>query len=111
MSSSASSSKGRRKLNEVKKQSILIVATYEIYQNSYILCFQNFEVETLGVRNEFMALNIHDKTQMHFNFILMSSTMPVMDGIEAIKKLRSMEITTMIVRIATPDDNEEYCKK
>uniref|UniRef100_M1DYI9 Uncharacterized protein n=1 Tax=Solanum tuberosum TaxID=4113 RepID=M1DYI9_SOLTU len=29
----------------------------------------------------------------------------------ATKKLRSMGITTMIVRITTPDDNEEYRKQ
>ncbi|KAG5578359.1 hypothetical protein H5410_058493 [Solanum commersonii] len=37
--------------------------------------------------------------------------MPIMDGIEATKKLRLMGITTMIVGITTPDDSEEYCKK
>ncbi|XP_049379757.1 two-component response regulator ARR22-like [Solanum stenotomum] len=111
MSSSASSSKGKRKLNAVKKLSVLIVANDDISQNSYILCLQKFGVETLGVRNGFMAFNIHDKTQMSFDLILMSYTIPIMDGIEATKKLRSMEITTMIVGITTPDDNEEYRKK
>ncbi|KAG5578366.1 hypothetical protein H5410_058500 [Solanum commersonii] len=111
MSSCASSSKGKRKLNEVKKLRVLIVADDDISQNSYILCLQNFGVETLGVRNGFMAFNIHDKTQMRFDLILMSSTMPIMDGIKATKKLRSMGITTMIVGITTPDDNEEYHKE
>ncbi|KAK4709433.1 hypothetical protein R3W88_030358 [Solanum pinnatisectum] len=87
MSSSASSSKGKRKLNAVKKLSVLIVTNDDISQNSYILCLQKFGVETLGVRNGFMAFNIHDKTQMRFDLILMSSTMPIMD-----------------------DDNEEYRK-
>ncbi|KAG5576999.1 hypothetical protein H5410_057133 [Solanum commersonii] len=62
-------------------------------------------------RNGFMDFNIHVKTQMCFDLILMNPTMPIMDGIEATKKLRSMRITTMIVRITTPDDNEEYYKE
>ncbi|KAG5577002.1 hypothetical protein H5410_057136 [Solanum commersonii] len=41
----------------------------------------------------------------------MSSTMPIMDGIEATKKLQSMGITMMIVRITTPDNNEKYHKE
>ncbi|TMX04062.1 hypothetical protein EJD97_011688 [Solanum chilense] len=111
MSSIASSSKGKRKLNLMKKLSVLIVANDDISQNSYILCLQNFGVDTLGVRDGLMAFNIHDKTQMRFDLILMSSNMPMMDGIEATKKLRSMGITTTIVGITTPDDNEEYHKK
>ncbi|KAG5578365.1 hypothetical protein H5410_058499 [Solanum commersonii] len=107
--------KGKRKLNEVKKLSVLIVANYEISLNSYILCLQNFGAETLGVTNGFMSFNIHDKTQMRFDLILMSSNMPIMDGFffdyKATKKLRTMGITTMIVGIITPDDNEEYHKK
>ncbi|KAG5578361.1 hypothetical protein H5410_058495 [Solanum commersonii] len=110
-SSNASSSKGKRKFNEVKKLSVLIVTNDDISQNSYILCLQNFGVETLGVRNGFMIFNIHDKTQMRFDLILMSSNMPIMDGIEATKKLRLMGITMMIAEIITPDDNEEYRKK
>ncbi|KAG5571966.1 hypothetical protein H5410_061732 [Solanum commersonii] len=58
-----------------------------------------------------MEFNIHDKTQICFDLILLSSIMPIMDGIEATKKFQLMGITMMIVRITTPDDNEEYHKE
>ncbi|KAG5572070.1 hypothetical protein H5410_061836 [Solanum commersonii] len=85
MSSSASSSKGRRKLNEVKKLSVLVVANDEIFQNEFILRLQKYGVETLGVRNKSVAFNIHDKIQMRFDLILMSSIVPMMDGLQATK--------------------------
>ncbi|KAG5571969.1 hypothetical protein H5410_061735 [Solanum commersonii] len=58
-----------------------------------------------------MEFNIHDKTQICFDLILMSSIMPIMDDIKATKKFQLMGITTMIVGIITPNDNEEYRKK
>ncbi|KAG5578363.1 hypothetical protein H5410_058497 [Solanum commersonii] len=85
-SSDASSSKGQRKFNEVKKPSVLIVASDDISQNSYILCLKKFIVETLQIRNGFIAFNSHDKTQMCFDLILMSSNMPIMDGIKMTMK-------------------------
>ncbi|WMV56222.1 hypothetical protein MTR67_049607 [Solanum verrucosum] len=102
-SSNASSSKGKGKFNEVKKLSVLIVANDDISQNSYILCLQNFGVETLGVRNGFMTFNIHDKTQMCFDLILMSSNMPIMDGIEVAELCRGVRLAEDDV-VATATD-------
>ncbi|KAM3398730.1 two-component response regulator ARR22-like [Capsicum galapagoense] len=109
-SSSSSSSKGERKAVH-KKLGVLIVVNEDIAQTAYILCLQKCGAETLGVRNGAVAVEIHDITQMCFDLILMSSTMPIMDGIEATKKLRSMGITTMIVGMPTQSDNEEYRKE
>ncbi|KAG5576998.1 hypothetical protein H5410_057132 [Solanum commersonii] len=67
-----------------------------------------FGVETLGVRNGFMAFNIHDETQMRFDLIVMSSTMPIMDGN---KKASINGDCYDDYGIINPDDNEEYHKE
>ncbi|MCE5167120.1 hypothetical protein HAX54_038471 [Datura stramonium] len=109
-SSSSSPSKDKKKVGG-KKLNVLIVDNDGMSQTAYILCLQKCGVETLGVRNEKVAVKIHDITQMRFDLILMSFVMPDMDGIQATKKFRSMEITTMIVGMTNLDENEEYCKE
>ncbi|XP_060168855.1 two-component response regulator ARR22-like [Lycium barbarum] len=113
MSSSAtdsSSSKGKRKFGD-KQLKVLIVDDDDMSHTAYILMLQKCGVETLSVNNGEVAVRIHDLTEMRFDLILMSSVMPMMDGIQATKKLRSMRITSMIVGMTTLYDNEDYRKE
>ncbi|XP_016514147.1 two-component response regulator ARR22-like [Nicotiana tabacum] len=116
-SASASSSKSKKRVGpendfKVGKQlKVLIVDDDDVSQTTYILFLQKCGVETLGVRNGNVAVNIHDITQMRFDLIFMNSVLPLMDGIRATKKLREMGITTMIVGMTNVNDKEEVRKE
>ncbi|XP_061341458.1 two-component response regulator 24-like [Gastrolobium bilobum] len=62
-------------------------------------------LNSVGVENEVVengkeALDIHRSGQ-NFDLILMDMDMPIMNGIEATKKLRSMGIHSMIAGVST----------
>ncbi|KAL1350123.1 hypothetical protein HN51_014273 [Arachis hypogaea] len=57
-------------------------------------------VECMGVANGKEAVDVHCYGQS-FDLILMDKDMPIMNGIEATKKLRSMGICSMIVGVSS----------
>lgn len=87
-SASASSSKSKKRVGpdndfKVGKQlKVHIVDDDDVSQTTHILFLQKCGVETLGVRNGNVAVNIHDITQMRFDLIFMNSVLPLMDGIQ-----------------------------
>ncbi|KAE9585514.1 putative histidine kinase response regulator and transcription factor RR-A-type family [Lupinus albus] len=63
-------------------------------------------VKNHAVENGKEAVDIHCSAQS-FDMILMDKDMPIMNGIEATKKLRSMGIGSMIVGVSSSSKEEE----
>ncbi|KAE9585509.1 hypothetical protein Lal_00017926 [Lupinus albus] len=61
---------------------------------------KNAGIQNQGVGNGKEAVDIHCYGQI-FDLILMDMDMPIMNGIQATKKLRSMGISSMIVGVSS----------
>ncbi|TKY62273.1 Two-component response regulator ARR22 [Spatholobus suberectus] len=66
-------------------------------------------VQNQGVKNGKEAVDIHCRGQ-RFDLILMDMDMPIMNGIEATKELRSMGIRSMIVGVSSRCTEAEILK-
>ncbi|XP_061341459.1 two-component response regulator 24-like [Gastrolobium bilobum] len=63
--------------------------------------------KTQGVENGKEAVDIHFINGQRFDLIFMDMDMPIMNGIEATKKLRSMGIRSMIIGVSSRSTEAE----
>ncbi|KAK7245267.1 hypothetical protein RIF29_40105 [Crotalaria pallida] len=78
----------------------LVVDDNTINRRIHQKLLKNAGVKNQAVGNGKEAVDIHCYGQS-FNLILMDMDMPIMNGIEATKKLRSMGICSMIVGVSS----------
>ncbi|KAE8679658.1 putative Response regulator 24 [Hibiscus syriacus] len=88
---------GGRKSN---KMTALVVDDNMVNQTIHHRLLDNLGIENEAVSNGKEAVDIHCSGKT-FDLILMDMDMPVMNGIEATRKLREMGIRSMIAGVST----------
>ncbi|KAL2344953.1 hypothetical protein Fmac_006238 [Flemingia macrophylla] len=78
----------------------LVVDDNKVNRKIHQKMLDNVRVKNLGVKNGKEAVDIHCDGR-RFDLILMDLDMPIMNGIEATKELRSMGISSMIVGVSS----------
>ncbi|TKY62272.1 Transcription factor PIF1 [Spatholobus suberectus] len=93
---------------EPRQLTTLIVKDDMVIRMIHQKMLNSVGVKNVAVENGKEAVDIHSSGQ-NFDLILMDRDMPVMNGIEATKKLRSMGIQSMISGVSTRSD--DYLEK
>ncbi|KAK7284197.1 hypothetical protein RJT34_18939 [Clitoria ternatea] len=78
----------------------LIVEDDKVIRTVHGRMLNNIAIKNQAVENGQEAVDIHCSGQS-FDLILMDRDMPIMNGIEATKKLRSMGIRSTIIGVST----------
>ncbi|XP_012477997.1 two-component response regulator 24 [Gossypium raimondii] len=102
----AQSKHGGRKLGQSNKMTALVVDDNMINRTIHHRLLDNLGVENEVVSNGKEAVDIHYSGKM-FDLILMDMDMPIMNGIEATKKLREMGIRSVIAGVSSRAMEEE----
>ncbi|KAE8708120.1 putative Response regulator 24 [Hibiscus syriacus] len=94
---------GGRKSN---KMTALVVDDNMVNRTIHHQLLDNLGIENVAVGNGKEAVDIHCSGKA-FDLILMDMDMPIMNGIEATRKLREMGIRSMIAGVSTRSMEQE----
>ncbi|WOG81678.1 hypothetical protein DCAR_0100829 [Daucus carota subsp. sativus] len=91
-------------MTSAKRQSALVVDDDPVTRiiTRGLLNYFGFEVSTLNDGIE--VVNMYEAGKGHFDLIITDMEMPVMNGIEATKKLRSLGVGCKIIGVSSCDD-------
>ncbi|RVX11250.1 Two-component response regulator ARR22 [Vitis vinifera] len=101
-----SSSKAMKIIDTEKKISVLIVEDDPLIQKIHKVMMTKFGTEVQVVANGKEVVDLY-RSGASFDLILMDFEMPIMDGFEATKELRSMGVTSMIVGVTSRSQDSE----
>ncbi|XP_057465269.1 two-component response regulator 24-like [Actinidia eriantha] len=105
-SSTKSSGSSKNGLATGNKFSVLVVDDDPVVQRIHRVFLNRFGFETQVVGNGKEAVDLYC-SGASFHLVLMDMEMPVMDGPEATRELRGMEVSSMIVGMTSRDRDSE----
>ncbi|KAG6657697.1 two-component response regulator 24-like [Carya illinoinensis] len=93
-----------------KKITALVVDDDSVNQTIHSKMLENLGIQNQVVRNGKEAVDLHSSGN-NFDLILMDMDMPVMNGIEATRKLREMGVRSIIAGVSTCTRDEREQKE